>query len=371
MRATDRFLAEIRTNHTMISYVVVTSPNQESARLEAVSGDVNVDRAASIRRSCSVTCIDPDGTWTPTGPESILTPYGTELRPYRGVRYADGVEEVYPLGVFRIAKADPVDTVGSMEIRIEAYDLSRTVKRDAFTSPYVIPSGTNVVQAIKDILARTFPDLAYDAITTTLTTTAPKVYDVQDDAWEAATELAVSIGCELYFDVVGRVVIAPTADIDALPAPVFDYIEGESCTMTDLAQSYTDEPGFNGVVVTGETPGDELPAVRGEAWDDEPTSATYRLGPYGEVPQFHNDQNVKTQEAATAAAQQLLRGLLGFSSSLDIRAMVNPAFEAGEVVEVKRARSNVDGLFMVDAFNIPLSADGDQRIQLRQKRRVG
>lgn len=369
--ATDRFLREIRSSHTVVSYVVVTSPSQESARLDAIGGDVSVDRTASIRRSCSIACIDPDDTWTPRGPESILTPFGTELRPYRGVVYADGTEEVQPLGVFRLAKADVTDKLGAVEIKLEAYDLSRTVKRDAFTTPYVIASATNVVQAIKDILARTFPDLEYDSISASLTTTAPRVYDVGDDPWDAATELAKSIGCELYFDVVGRVVIAPPVDIDALPAPVFDYIEGPLCTMTDLSLAYSDEPGFNGVIVTGESPGDELPPVRGEAWDDEPTSATYRRGPYGEVPMFHTDQIIKTQADAEATASQLLQGLLGFTSSLSVQAMVNPALEAGDVVEVQRARSHVDDMFTADAFNIPMGKEGSQTLQLRQKRRVG
>lgn len=370
MPATDRFLEEIRSSHTIVSYVVVTSPSQESARLEAVDGDVRVDRTASIRRSCSITCVDSDGSWAPKGPESILTPYGTELRPYRGVLYADGTEEVHPQGVFRLAKADVSDSGGSVQITLEAYDLSRTVKRDKFTSPYVIASATNVVQSIKDILARTFPDLDYDAISASLVTTAPRVYDVGDDPWDACTELAKSIGCEVFFDVLGRVVIAPPVDIDALPAPVFDYVEGNECTMTELALSYSDEPGFNGVVVTGESPGDELPPVRGEAWDDSSTSATYRRGPYGEVPMFHTDQIVKTQADANAVAAQLLQGLLGFSSALSIKSMVNPSLEAGDVVEVVRARSNVDDLFTVDAFNVPMAKDGIQTLQLRQKRRV-
>lgn len=369
--ATDRFLTEIRRSHTIVSYVDVQGPNQESVRLEAVSGDVSVDRTATVRRSCSVTCIDPDGTWAPKGPESLLTPFGTELRPYRGVKYSDGTEEIHPLGVFRLAKADVTDKLGAVEIRLEAYDYSRTVQRDKFTSPYVIAAGTGVVQAIKDILARTFQDLDYDAATSSLTTTSPRVYDIQDDPWEAVEELAKSIGSEVYFDVIGRVIISPPVDIDALPAPVFDYAEGPSCTMTDLSLSYSDEPGFNGVIVTGESHSDDLPPVRGEAWDTEQTSATYRYGPYGEVPMFHSDQIIKTQADANAVAAQMLQGMLGFASALTIRSMVNPSLEAGDVVQVVRARSNVDDLFTVDAFNVPMGASGDQTLQLRQKRRVG
>jgi hypothetical protein len=305
----------------------------------------------------------------PVDTDSLLTPFGTTLRPYRGVRYSDGTTEVVPLGVFRLSKASVNDTTGgSVDIQLEAYDLSRTVARDKFISPYVIESGTNLVDAIKAILSRTFDELNYDAISTTRVTTAPKLYDVSDDPWKAVSDLALSLGCDIYFDVDGWVVIAPPVDIDALPAPDFAYIEGQGCSMTALSRVFTDEPGYNGVVVIGESPGDELPAVRAIAWDEEPTSATYHLGPYGEVPMFVTDQTIKTTEDAQAVADQLLRNLLGFSSGLSVTGWVNPAYEAGQVVQVERARSHVTGLYAVDAFNVPLSAKDTQGLSLRAKR---
>ncbi|MFH8405582.1 DUF5047 domain-containing protein [Streptomyces sp. NPDC018019] len=371
-RASARLLKEIRRSHTVYAYVDVTSPTQQIRRLPATGGEVSVDRTAAVRRTCKATCVDPLGDLVPSGTDSLLTPYGTELRPYRGVRYADGSVDVLPLGVFRLAKVSVSDaTGGSPDIQLEAFDLSRTVARDKFISPYVIASGTNIIDAIKAILARTFPDLSYDAISTTRTTTAPRLYDVGDGPWEAVTELALSLGCDIYFDVEGWVVIAPPVDIDALPTPDFTYIEGEQCTMLDLSRVFTDEPGFNGVVLTGESPGDELPAVRAVAWDEEPTSATYHLGPYGEVPTFVTDQLIKTTEEAQATADQLLRNLLGFSAQLSITGIVNPAYEAGAVVEVVRERSHVSGLYAVDAFNVPLDRGGTQSLTLRQKRSAG
>ncbi|MFE0101148.1 DUF5047 domain-containing protein [Streptomyces sp. NPDC059009] len=377
-RASARLLAEIRRSHTVYSYVDVISPTQERVRLPATGGEVSCDRTAAVRRTCKAVCVDPLGTLVPSDTTSLLTPYGTELRPYRGVRYApttehpEGEIDVLPLGVFRLSKVTIQDTTGgSPDIQLEAFDLSRTVARDKFTSPYVIAVGTNIVDAIKGILARTFPDLSYDSISTTRTTTAPRLYDVGDDPWDAVTELAQSLGCDIYFDVEGWVVIAPPADIDALPTPDFTYVEGERCTMIDLSRVFTDEPGYNGVVLTGESPGDELPPVRAVSWDEEPTSATYHLGPYGEVPQFITDQLIKTVDEAQATADQLLRNLLGFSSQLSISGIVNPSFEAGQVVQVVRARSHVSGLYAVDAFNVPLDVSGTQSLTLRQKRTAG
>jgi hypothetical protein len=367
-----RFLAEIRHSHTVYSYIDVISPTQQVLRLPATGGDVSCDRSAAIRRSCKATCVDPTGTLAPSTADDILTPYGTELRPYRGVKYDDGTIEVLPLGVFRLSKADVKDSPGgSVDISLEAFDLSRTVARDKFVSPYIIAADTNVIEAIKSILARTFPDLQYDAISTTRTTTAPRLYDLAADPWEAVTVLAQSLGCEIYFDVAGWVVIAPPVDLDALPSPDFTYIEGQGCTMLDLARSFSDEPGFNGIVLTGESPGDELPAVRAVAWDEEPTSPTYHLGPYGEVPDFITDQLIKTTEEAEATVKQLLSARLGFSSQLSISAVVNPSYEAGQVVQVERQRSRVTGLYALDAFNIPLNRDGTQSLTVRQKGSVG
>lgn len=370
-QATARFLSRIRASHTVVSYIDVQGPNQDAFRLTATGGNVAVDRTAAVRRRCTASCVDPDGTLTPRSAEDLLTPYGTEIRPYRGIRYDDGTVEVMPLGVFRISKVSVTDSVGgSPDIRIEAYDRSRTVSRDKFIAPYNLPAGTNVVQAIKDILARTFPDLTYDSISSPLATSAPMLFDVNDDPWDSACALAMSLGCEVFFDTRGGVVIAPPVDIDALPAPAFTYIEGQGCTMLDLSSVFTDEPGYNGVVLTGESVGDELPPVRSVVWDDQPSSATYHLGPYGEVPMVVTDPIVKTQSDADAAALALLKGQLGFSSQLAITASVNSALDAGDVIQVVRARSGVSGLYAIDTTTIPLEIAGTMPVGLRQKRVV-
>jgi hypothetical protein len=176
------------------------------------------------------------------------------------------------------------------------------------------------------------------------------------------------MGCEIYFDVLGRVAIAPPPDINALPAADFSYYDSDGGHMIDLARDFSDESGFNGVVVTGETPGDEKPPVRGEAWDDSPTSPTYRYGDYGEVPMFLTDNTAKTEEDCIKIAKAQLALILGNPASLSITSLVNPSYEAGDVVEVKLEKAGVDGLYGVDAFNVPLAQSGTQRLALRERR---
>lgn len=367
-----KFLAEVRKSHNIVSYVDVIGPNGDKFRLDATDGSVSVDRTADIRRRCSVTCADKTGTITPTSADSILTPFGTMLKLYRGVRFADGSgTEVIPLGVFMLSKASVKDQVGgSPDISLEAYDLSRTISRAKFTDVYTIAMGTNVIDAIKGLVTRTFPDVVFDSITSSLTLPAAVVYDASADPWQAIGDLAVSVGCEVYFSASGRCVIAPPVDLDHLSAPVFTYIEGNGNTLLDLSLTFTDDPGYNGVVLTGASPADDSPPVRSVVWDNEPTSPTYHLGPYGEVPSFTNDTNITTQEDCDAAAASLLANLIGFSSQLSVTAGVNPALDVNDVVAVRRKRSGVDASYAVDAISIPMHAAGTSSITLRNKRTV-
>jgi hypothetical protein len=394
-RATDRFIAEIKKSHRVCSYVDVTSPSGHTVRLRLLDGAVNVDRTAQYRRAATMVAFDPTGTMTPSDAGGILTPLGTELRPYRGVIYSDGTVEVYPQGVFRLSYSAVTESVGNaggstgtggsgqsapsagsvpsgaIQIKMQMFDRSRSVSRNKFTSVFTIPAGKNLIDAIKLILGRTFPNLQYDAISTTLTAKAPMVFNVSDDPWTAATSIATSLGCDLYFDVDGDVVIAPPTDIDSLAAPHFEYVEGQGNTLTQLEAVYADDaPGYNGVVVTGQSVGNETPPVMAVAWDAEPSSPTYYLGPYGQVPTFVNDTNITTTVAAQTAANSLLGGILGFSAQLTATAWVNPAMEVGDVLRFVRTPLNVSGLYTPDAFTVPLMASETQTITVRSKRTV-
>lgn len=356
---TDDFYAEIRKSHTAVSYVIILTPEGEPIRLPLTDGWVDVDRTAAIRRHLTATAVDPYGRLTPRETGEILTPYGTEMLAYRGVRYTggdrDGEEEVAPLGVFRLSAATITAGIqGTVTISLEGYDYSRTISRDKFLAPYTIAVGTNILDAIKAIVQRTFANATYDTVDTAISTTGPYLYEAGGDPWDAATQLAQSIGCEIYFDVEGRIVVAPPPDINSLPAPNFDYVENEGCSMLDLTRVFTDEPGYNGVIVVGESTSDELPPVRGEVWDMNPTSPTYRFGPYGEVPLFINDSTVKTTEDCQVMAASQLALIIGYTSQLTLTTAVNPSYEGGDIIRVKRAQSGIDGLYVADAFNVPL-----------------
>lgn len=384
-QVSDRFKEALTTSHRVYSYVQAVSPKGQTLDLIATEGDVDVDRTADVRRRFSGTVLDPTGQLTPEKAGDILTPFGTYIYPYRGIMFDDGTTEMCPLGVFRLSGSSIKDDPNSLEISIEAYDKARTVQRDKFTSPYTINQGANVVSTIVNIVNRTFYRVKVHSSATWRSVTTQQIIDVDGDPWKTCQDLALSAGCEVYFDVYGDLVIAPIPNISNLSSEVFTYEEGANCVMLDLENSYSDEDAYNGVVVTGatpdavatdedtgeeETPVQDIPPVRAIVWDSDPRSVTYHLGPYGEYPMSIDDDTVTSVAQATMVARAKLNDLLGFHSTVGVTVLPNPAFEGGDIVKIVRERSKVDSRFVIDGFNVPLAASGTQSLKLRQKRIV-
>src|ERR1700756_727116 len=103
----QRFIDAVTGSHTSYQYIDVRSPTGQTITLHVTEGSVVVDRSAQYKRSSNLTAIDPTGQLVPSDVSGIMTPFGTEVRPYKGVKYSDtpGDYEVVPLGVFRIGKS--------------------------------------------------------------------------------------------------------------------------------------------------------------------------------------------------------------------------------------------------------------------------
>lgn len=365
MRASARFLAQMGKSYETYEYVDVVSPNNRTVRLHVTVGTVTADRTAAYRRMCQMTCFDPDGMLinSATGTAgAILTPFGagTVIKPYSGIRYTDGSTEVYPLGVFNISQVNIVESSpanqAGVSIGLTGYDPSRRIERNKFTATYVIPAGTVITTAIQTLVNRTLPGTRFSTTTTGATLPYPLTYAVGDSPWAAVGDLSLSVGCETYFDVYGTCVTKPPADIGALSSSVMNYIEGRQCSMTDLSSTYTDDPGYNGVIVIGASPATGRAAVQGVAWDTNPASPTYYLGPYGQVPQIVNDTNITTAAQALSSATALLNAQLGFVKQLTVTTIGpgNTALDVDDAVTVIRGRVAVAGQAVVDAVTVPL-----------------
>lgn len=357
------FLAGLAESHTVLSRVEILSNGLVIQEVDThYQGEVSFNKSAKIRRTGTVSVLDPDGTLTPavnsTGP---VSPYGNEIRLWRGIRWYSGstpTDELVPMGTFRIGKLSVADTTTGKTLHITGYDRSRTISRNRFTDPYTIAEGTNVITAIQALISNRLPGLTYafpsaGAVTNTTPLT---VVTEKEDPWEVARGLAEGVGYELFFDGLGICTMRP--EPDPLTTPVsFTYEEGEASTLVDVNRTLDDELGYNVAVYIGESVY-ATPPVRGVARDTNPSSPTYYLGPYGSVPIFAQSQFVTTQGQADEAAQALLLRSIGVPESVVFNAIPNPAHTEGDVVRVVRASSNIDSVHVLDTLKITLQESG-------------
>jgi hypothetical protein len=315
----------------------------------APGGSVQVDATATIRRRMSCTVVDETGALIPKKASDVLSPYGYELRLWRGYTTSIGVDELVPLGTFRLAEAHVVDD-GAQKIGLSGFDRARSVQRARFETPYVVAAGTNYVTAIQSLITSRLPGTTFSSITTT-TTTPLLVFDQASDPWKAAQDMAASIGAEVFFDPLGVCVIRmlPNAQNDAT---TYTYQEGTTSVLISVDNNLTDDPGYNGVVVDGEAQG--ATPVHSVVYDVDPTSPTYSLGKYGKVPRFYKSPFVATQQQGDEAALGFLRREKGGTEAMSFSCIPNAAAEGGDVVRVVRAKVGIDATYLLETFAIPL-----------------
>ena len=106
----DKFIAALIGSHQTTARVEVLPGGDETNRVDLsdylTDGSVDVSRQ-QIRRSGTLTFVDRDqsGLIVPTGPDSLLAPYGNQLRVWAGIDFDDGTEELVCVGTFRITRS--------------------------------------------------------------------------------------------------------------------------------------------------------------------------------------------------------------------------------------------------------------------------
>ena len=351
-----RFLTTIAASHAVVVVCEVWSGIGGTllTTLQPMTGSVTVDVANAVRRRCVVSFADPTGTLSPTGPSSILAPYGNELRLYRGVAYGDGTTELVPLGVFGITDVTVDDKSGSTVVVVDASDRSRKVTRAKLSDVYAIAAGTDTASALKALIQNRVPLLATGLFAFLATTTTTPLMTLQpgDDPWQVAQNIATSAGLDLFFDAAGICTLRKVLD-PKTAAIVGTYLEGAGATLLGLSRKVTDRETYNDVVVTGESTGLNGP-IRVQVVDNDTSSPTYISGGYGDVIRFYSSPLLTSTAQATAAGTAILNRGTGLVEQVTFDAIVNPALDVDDVVQIIRAASQTNARYSLDALTIPL-----------------
>ena len=364
------FKSAVRTNHTVVAKAEVWASDQKLQEINISEGSVSINSSSAVRRTCEVTVVTGRETanLVPDNDFDLLTPFGNELRLYRGVQYEDGTEEYVPLGVFVITEVAIQDTNEGVVIKLAGEDRSIRIARAKWTEPYQLPNGS-LESALTDLLKNRYPDAQLSFPTTNVSVNQIILgSENSNDPWKDAVEIAELVGFDLFFDQNGVVQMKqfPTLDGSVVVAL---FIEGSGTTITSLDRTMSTKDTYNGVIYTIEGSDVVLP-IRVEAWDEDTSSPTYRYGVFGEVPTFVESSLLATEAEAIRAAYSLLNIYIGKQEQMAFNSLVDPSLDVQDVVYIKSNGAKVDRLVIIDSLDIPLNPEGEMSANARTVRIV-
>jgi len=353
--ASGAFRTAIENDHIVVSKAEVWTSDQKLATLDIASGSVTIDAGSAARRVCSVdlTTNRTSENIVPDNPFDILTPFGNELRLFRGVQFNDGTVEYVPLGIFVIIEVFISDNNQGVSIQVSGQDRSLIISRNKWTQPYQMINGS-LEDSITALLKDRFPDVQTDFPVTNVAINQVVLGTEQsNDPWQDIVEIANLVGYDLFFNAEGIVEMKQFPTLDGAVV-VAKFEEGVNTTVLSLDRTISAKETFNGVIYTIQ--GSEVSApIRVEVWDEDTTSPTYRYGKFGEVPTFIETNLLSTQGEAISAALSLLNKFIGAQESINWNLIVNPTLDVQDVVYIKSQGAKVDRLVILDKLDIPLS----------------
>jgi len=364
------FKEAVRNDHIVIAKAEVWASDQKLQEINISEGSVSVDSNSAVRRTCEVTLVTTRETanLVPDNDFDLLTPFGNELRLYRGVQFDNGTQEYVPLGVFVITEVGIQDTNDGVTIKLMGEDRSIRISRAKWTQPYQLPNGT-LESALTDLLKNRYPDVELAFPVTNVSVNQVVLgSENSNDPWKDAVEIAELVGYDLFFDQNGVVQMQqfPTLDGSVVVAL---FVEGFGTTITSIDRRISTKETFNGVIYTIE--GSEVATpIRVEVWDEDTSSPTYRFGVFGEVPIFIESNLLATEIQAVRAAYSLLNTYIGKQEQITFSSLVDPSLDVQDVIYVKSNGAKIDRLVIIDSLSIPLNPEGEMSATARTVRIV-
>lgn len=355
-----KFLAALRAGHVAVTRVEVWSgATLIIPDLAFTSGSVTMDgTTGGVRSILNLTTArgSSDALW------NQLAPVGTEIVPYRGVRFIDGTTEYVPLGVFGIdAQSMSYGVDGT--IQLTAPDRFAIIQRKRFLTPATTNGGA-VTEAIR--LATAAVPSSYTNTATSTATTYAQVWDRDRD--QAVTDLMKAAGAELFFDRAGQGVARNLPTLTN--APVWTVDAGASGVLVGADRSRNRARTYNVVIALPESTNGSAPFAPQIAADTDTTSPTWTGGPFGSVPYFYSSPLLTTAAQALVAAKAILARVTGLAAQVTLESAVNPALDPGDVIAVLFPGGAVEK-HLIDTVTIPLDVGSTQPISTRSTRPDG
>jgi Domain of unknown function (DUF5047) len=347
-----RFLAALRVSHTVRVRALIYRPgNPLPLEARVTGGQLRSDRDARVTRQGTLSVAFAAAE---NFPDLRELPFGGYARIERGLMYADGSEELVPIGHLRIDSVSWEGEAGAATLTLS--DRMAQVQDEPFTVPWApgaLKPSDAARAAVEQVFGATIPYTILTDPATEPALTPDTIYE-QDRA-QAVGDLAAAVQAEAYFDPAGGFVLRPAPDLEELE-PVWALDAGEAGVLAGAVESLDRTTIRNGVAVRGQAAADSAP-IYALAVDDDPASPTLWGGPFGKVALVTTLTGATTQGQADETAATLLRLRLGLARSLTLRAVPNPALEPGDAIEVVFPDGRTEKQ-LVNALDVPLDVAG-------------
>lgn len=288
----------------------------------------------------------------------LLSPFGNEIRAYRGVRLGDG-SQTYTWQVFR-GRIRQAHAYSTGNVVIACTDRAADVVDNQFVTPQNSQTSNTVSQE--------FIRLITDAVDSpTFGASDPFPVPVQPLTWAldraaALDEMAKSVAGVWYSLANGDFVLRRYPWTQPAAVPVVTLTDGPGGTIQYWEAMRDRNNIFNVVTVTGERLTGQVP-VFATASDTNPASPTRVDGGFGVRSLLERLQTPSTPGGATGAAQQRLAVSIAPIEAFYLRCIPDASLELGDVVTL-----NIEGrevTQVVSALSMPMGVDGDMFVSTR------
>lgn len=333
-----------------------------------VDGSVDLDVTRAIRRTFNVSLLNPNGEFSP-GSNWAGTFYVNRLiRLYRGVVLGTGDSELVPIGTFMIDHADVVVERNMSMVVLSGSDLWKKLSKSLFDHSESWASGTSLITVIKDIatdagVTKFVDDLSDDRPANARNLNKKFSVEQADNRGEAIQRLAKAYGLDVYFDPLGRMVIADYRSPEDRRS-VWTFDPGDNYMTLSVRSTFKDDNLYNHILVVA-TGGKNT--ITSHKRDNDPLSVTSikRIG--DRVFKYESDV-ISTQAAADEAARKLFYQHVLLTEDIALDVICNPALDGNDVITVREPEfSKLNQQFRIRGLTIPLSSS---RQQLRLVRNI-
>jgi uncharacterized protein DUF5047 len=336
-----------------------------------VSGSVTADRAGSVRRTAQVQ-IDPHVSEIPAMKDR-LTPYGTYVKLFRGVRYPNGMTEEFQVFYGRIDQVEESLQTISIRCSDRAADIIDARFEDTkWAGDFGVIGTLTCADCAKALIVDVIPAAI---VTIDISDAAMKAIKVSGDtSWQrersdALDQMSTACGAEWFASMYGDFFIRQLPAVATDSTPIKWIIDtGDAGVLVNRTNVNDRQSVYNHVVVISE-PFDGREPARGNAYDDDdPLSPTFYGGEFGKVTGFFEGQQVDSNINANKLAEQLLQQAISAVKSISVECVANPQLQLADVVRVFDPRNAIDAMFFVQSFELPLDPETPMRMTLYSAR---